>query len=267
MKKLSLQFLAILLIFYASWFILNKINWMDIFNVEQTTKKTEEKLGDFYWELLNKTESEIQSVSVVSKIDSLLDHICSKNKIDRSKIKFHLLQKDEVNAYALPNNYLIVYSGLIAACENEAELSGVLSHEIAHMEKRHVMKKLGKEVGLAVLISMTAGNGNAEMAKRTLKLLSSTAYDRSLESEADITAAEYLIKANIDPEAFANFLFRLSKEDGNMPKEVYWISTHPDSEERSVKIIQYIKAKVIHKDSILTVNQWASLKEDIKQKE
>jgi predicted Zn-dependent protease len=263
MKKLLLQFLAILIIFYATWFALNSIDWMHIFNVEQTTKKTEEKLGDFYWDLLNKTESEIQSVEVVSKIDSLLDRICLKNNIDRNKIKFHLLKKDEVNAYALPNNYLIVYSGLIDECENEAELCGVLSHEIAHMEKHHVMKKLGKEVGLAVLISMTAGNGNAEVAKRTLKLLSSTAYDRNLESEADITAADFLMKANIDPEAFANFLFRLSKLNGNIPKEVFWISTHPDSEERSVKIIQHIKDKVIHKDSILSIEQWNSLKQEV----
>ncbi|MFZ4401241.1 MAG: M48 family metallopeptidase [Bacteroidales bacterium] len=267
MKKLLLQLLAILILFYLTWFGLYQIDWMRILNVEQTTRKTEEKLGDLYWDLLKKTENEIHSDTVVSQIDSLLKRICDKNDIERSKIKIHLLKKDEVNAFALPNNYLIVYSGLIDECENEAELCGVLCHEIAHMEKHHVMKKLGKEVGLSVLISMTAGNGNAEVIRQTLKLLSSTAYDRNLESEADITATDYLIKANLDPEAFANFLFRLSKKEGNLPKEVYWISTHPDSEERSVKIIQYIKNKDIIKDSILTTEQWDFLKKKSKQSE
>ncbi len=264
MKKILFQLLTILFLFYLTWFSLNQIDWMHIFSIEQKTKKIEEKLGDLYWDFLKKTGNEIQSLSIESKIDTLLDHICLKNEIDRTKIKFHLLKKDDVNAFALPDNHLIVYSGLIEECENEEELSGVLCHEIAHMEKQHVMKKLGKEVGLAVLVSMTAGSGNFEVIKSTLKLLSSSAYDRNLESEADITAVEYLIKANINPEPFANFLFRLSKKEGNFPKQVYWISTHPDSEERYVKIIQYIKDKDITKNTLLTSEQWNSLKDNIK---
>ncbi len=262
MKKLFIQLLIILFLFYTTWFVLYQVDWMRIFNVEQTTKKTEEKLGDLYWDLLKKTENEIQSISIVSPIDTLINHICLKNEIDRTKIKFHLLKKDEVNAFALPNNHLVVYSGLIDECENEAELCGVLCHEIAHLEKQHVMKKLGKEVGLAVLISMATGNGNSAIAKQTLKLLSSSAYDRNLETEADLTATDYLINANIDPEPYANFLFRLSKEN-NLPKQISWISTHPDSEERSMKIIQYVENRKTIKDSILTSNQWNSLKEKI----
>ncbi|NVN96227.1 MAG: M48 family metallopeptidase [Bacteroidetes bacterium] len=267
MKKIILQFLTILILFYACWFALYQVDWMKFFKIEQITKKTEEKLGDLYWDIIQKTENENNSDSIVYKVDIVLNHICQANNIDRKKIKLHILKKDDINAFALPNNHLIIYSGLIEECENEAEMSGVLCHEIAHMEKQHVMKKLGKEVGLAVLVSMTTGSGNGEVAKRTLKLLSSNAYDRNLESEADLTAADYLIKANIDPEPFANFLFRLAKNEKNLPKQVFWISTHPDSEERSLKIIEYIKNKEILKDSLLSGKQWNSLKEQIKQTE
>lgn len=256
MKKLLLQFLTIIVLFFATWFLLSKVDWATIFKVGQATKKTEEKLGDLYWELIKRSENEIHSASATAALNKMINRICKNNAIDSTKIKIHLVKNDEVNAFALPNNHLVVYSGLIAACEHEAELCGILSHEIAHMEKNHVMRKLIKEAGISVLISISTGSGGSEMIKETLKLLSSTAYDRNLESEADMTAVNYLINANIDPEQFANFLYKLSKEEVNLPDQFSWISTHPGSEERATKIIDFIKNKHIIKEPVLDSIAW-----------
>jgi len=254
MRKILVELIISVLVLLGVWVLLSQVDWMTLFKIEQRTQNTEEKIGDLFWDLLSKSETEITSTSVVSPIDSMLSLICTKNNIDRTKIKFHLLQKDDVNAFALPNNHLVVYSGLIAACENESELFGVICHEMAHMEKNHVMNKLVKEIGLSALISMTTGNGNSETIKEVLKHLSSSAYDRSLETEADLTAVDYLIKAGIDPEPFANFLYRLSDETKNLPRQIYWISTHPESKQRAEKIIEHIQnkdiPKAIEKDSL-----------------
>ena len=262
MKKMLFELTVILVVLFSVWFTLSLVDWMTLFRIERVTKNTEEKVGDVFWDWLNTSESKISSDSVITPIDTLLAHLCTKNGIDRTKIKFHLLRKDEVNAFALPNNHLVVFSGLIAACENEAEFCGVLCHEIAHMEKNHVMNKLVKEVGLSVLVSMSSGRGNSGIIKESIKFLSSTAYDRKLESEADKTAVEYLINADIDPEPFANFLFRLSHEK-NLPEQFYWISTHPESKERSVKIIDYIGKSTVSKKQILGDTRWAALKSRI----
>ncbi len=243
MKKVVLQFLVMVLLFCATWFVLSKIDWPGIFKVEKAGKRTEEKLGDFYWDVLKKSEVEILTDSVVLPIDTLLKRICAKNGITRTKIKLHVVQNDEVNAFALPNNHLVVYSGLIKACENEAEMAGILGHEIAHMEKNHVMKKLIKEAGLSVLISLSTGNGGPEVIKKTMKVLSSAAYDRKLETEADLASVDYLMNAGINPEPFANFLYRFGMESNHLPNQLNWISTHPDSEERAKKIFEYIKSK------------------------
>jgi len=84
--------------------------------------------------------------------------------------------------------------------------------------------------------------------------LSSSAYDRELETEADLTAVDYLIKAGIGPEPFANFLYRLGDESKVVPKQIYWISTHPESKERAEKMIEHIKEsgyiKTVDKDTI-----------------
>jgi beta-barrel assembly-enhancing protease len=264
MKKILHELLLSVLLIAVVWFGLSRVDWMKLLDIEQATQNTEEKIGDLFWKLLKSSETEISSDSIVAPVDSMLTRICTANTIDRNKVKLHLLRKDEINAFALPNSHLVIYSGLIAACESEAELYGVIGHELAHMEKNHVMNKLIKEVGLSVLISMSTGNGNAEVIKETLKHLSSTAYDRSLETEADLTAADYLINAGIDPEPFANFLYRLADETNNLPSQIYWISTHPESKERAGAIIEHIKGKdfpkVEKKDSL----RFEKLKERVK---
>jgi len=265
MRKLLLEFLLFVFLMFSVWFLLSKIDWMTIFKVEQATKSTEEKMGDLFWKLMKKSENEITSEELLSPLDSLLNQICKNNNIERAKIKFHLIRKDETNAFALPGNYLLVYSGLINSCENESEFCGVLSHELAHIEKKHVMNKLIKDFGLSVLISMSSGNGNPEIIKESIQHLSSTAYDRSLEREADLTAVEYLINSNIDPEPFANFLYRLSGKDEKLPAQVYWISTHPDSKERAAKIIETMKNRTILKIPVLGDSSWALLKKRLKE--
>lgn len=267
MKKIFIELLVSVALLLGTWLILSQINWMKLFKIEQTTKNTEEKVGDLFWDLLKSSETEITSTSSVAVVDSMVTFICEKNAIDRSQIKVHLLHKDEINAFALPNHHLVVYSGLINACENQQELYGVLCHEIAHMEKNHVMNKLVKEIGLSMLISISTGNGNSEVIRNGLKQLSSSAYDRKLETEADLTAVEYLIKAGIDPQPFANFLYRLSDETKNLPSQIYWISTHPESKARAEEIIQqalkHTEFKPITIDSVGFTKLKAKLQQDI----
>jgi predicted Zn-dependent protease len=247
--------------------LLNKIDWVTNLKIEQTSKKTEEKLGDLLWKIIKSAGHERDSSSVTASVDSLLSGICKTNDIDRSQIKLHIVNKAEINALTLPDNHLVIYTGLIAECENEAELCGVMAHEIAHMQKKHVMKKLVKELGLTVLISVSTGHGGGEMTKRILKQLSSSAYDRNLETEADMTGVDYLIKAHIDPEPFANLLFRLSEKLPNLPDELYWQNTHPESESRAKKIILSLKDKNIVKELILKGDSWKVLKMEMNREE
>ncbi|MBI3235188.1 MAG: M48 family metallopeptidase [Bacteroidetes bacterium] len=260
MSKILFQGLTIVLLFFAVLFGLSQIDWMSVFHVKQVTESTEKKLGDLFWDFYLKSEKEINSNQAKAPLDSILNHICSKNHLNRKEIKLHLIRSEEVNAFAFPNGHLIVNSGLIVASENEQEVCGVLCHEIAHIQLKHVMKKLVKEVGLSMLITMTSSNGGSEKIKETAKLLSSSAYDRNLEKEADIKAVDYLQNAYIDPQYFANFLYRLGDSESESMKYFSWISTHPESKERAEYVINYSKDKTIKSDSILTQNRWERLK-------
>ncbi|MBM3418882.1 MAG: M48 family metallopeptidase [Bacteroidetes bacterium] len=264
MKKSFLQGLITILLFFATWYALTQINWMNIFKVQQVTDKTEQKLGELFWEVFKNSEKEIKNTHVVNSVDCVVTHICKSNKIDRSKLKIHVLDKGDINAFALPNGHLIIFSGLILNSDNQEELAGVICHEIAHIELNHVMKKLVKEIGLSVLISMTTGSSGAEVIKETAKMLSSSAFDRSLEKEADIKAVDYLVNANLNPEPFADFLYKLSETEHEVAKYLTWISTHPDSKERAEYIIEYGKGKKTQYKPVLSIDTWDKLKTTLK---
>jgi predicted Zn-dependent protease len=260
MKKSIIQGLITILLFFGTWYALSQIDWIKFFKVQQLTNKTEQKLGELFWEVFKKSEKEIKNTNVVNSVDSVVTHICKANKIDRSKLKIHVLCKDEINAFALPNGHLIINSGLVLDSENQEELAGVICHEIAHIELNHVMKKLVKEIGLSVLISMTTGNTGTEVIKETAKMLSSSAFDRSLEKEADIKAVDYLVNANLNPGPFADFLYKLSDMEHKETKYLTWISTHPDSKGRAEYIIEYSKGKETEYKPILSNETWGKVK-------
>jgi beta-barrel assembly-enhancing protease len=263
MKKTIAQGAIIIGLFFLTWIVLQQINWIKLFKVRELTDKTEQKTGDFIWETIQKTEKENREISITRAIDSIADKICFANNIERKMIKVHVVNKPEINAFALPNGHLVVYTGLILASDNQDELTGVIGHELAHIQLNHVMKKLVKEVGLSVLVSMTVGKNDSKISQEIAKMLSSSAFDRSLEKDADLKAVDYLIKAKINPEPFANFLYKLSGSNGDTDKYLSWINTHPESKERASYIIEYCKGKSEKFEKAISDATWSAMQQQL----
>lgn len=255
MKNTVVQGLVILLSFFLIWFGFSQLDYMKFFKIKEHTANVENKLGDLIWDEISKTEDVVLNDTLSKTLDSLIIPICKANNIERDSLKVHIVDKDEVNAFALPNKHLVVYTGLILDCKKQESLQGVLGHEIAHIENNHVMKKLSKELGFAVLLSATTGGKGGQLIKEVFKKLTSSAYDRTLEKEADIASVDYMIKANIDPKPLADFMYQMSL-DSKMPDGFSWISTHPESEERAKYILDYIKGKKLTIKPTLTEKNW-----------
>jgi predicted Zn-dependent protease len=219
-------------------------------------------VGDLFWDFFEKTEKEIKSDRIFKPVDSILIRITDANNIDRKTIKLHIVRNSEVNAFALPNNHLVVFTGLINDAHSAEELAGVIGHELGHLQKRHVMKKLIKEAGIGAVISMTT-NGGGEIIRETASTLTSRAYDRRLEKEADMVSVEYMSNANIDPKPFADFLARLADLESDVV-DLSWFSTHPGSAERSDYILDYCKDLDVDAEPLITPETWQRLKEAVK---
>ena len=128
------------------------------------------------------------------------------------------------------------------------------------------MKKLVKEVGLSALILVGGGKGGGAIIQQLTKLLSSSAYDRKLETEADMNSVDYMVKANINSGTLCQFsLSHRFKSEKDVPKEVYWISTHPESEKRAQEILQHLKTKKITKRPLMQQSEWDAFKSAVEK--
>ena len=263
-KKTFFQGLIIVTSFLLIWLGFSQLDFMKFFKVEERTEKVEHKLGDMIWNEIQDSENVITNDTIVKSLDKLLKPLCDANDIKQDSLKIHIVKKDEINAFALPNNHLVVYTGLIEDCKKQEALQGVLGHEIAHIEKNHVMKKLSKEIGYSVLLTATGGSKGGELAREILKTLSSSAYDRKLEKEADITSVDYMLKANINPKPMADFMFQMAQENKSN-KSMEWISDHPDSEERAKYILEYIKGKKLKSKASISEKDWKTFQEQVKK--
>lgn len=259
--------LSLLFCFLGIWILLSQIDFVTFFKIDKAKTTAEKSVGDLIWNEIKKTEQVIVSDSISQTVEKLLKPLCKENGIERDSLKVHIIKKDAVNAFALPDGHLVVYSGLITESKNEEALLGVLGHEIAHIQKNHVMKKLSKEIGFSVLMSLTTGDGGGKVIGEIMQLLTSSAYDRSLEKEADITSVEYMLKAKIDPAPFADFLYEMSFDKGILNDALSWISTHPESEERAKYILEYIKGINVKSKKILTPIEWISFQKAVKNYE
>lgn len=266
-KKFIIQFLIFLAIVGLVWFGFSKLNFKKATRIDQRIEQLEEKLGDVFLNIFKQQHQEIKDPEVHNYLESVLDDLFKKNQFEYESIDIYLLRSSTVNAFALPGRNIILLSGLIEFTESPEELIGVIAHEIAHVEADHVMRKLSREVGIAVLFAAVSGNYNMELLREVAKLLASNTYSRSLENEADLLAIEYMANAGYDPQGLADLFYRFAEKYDILPRELQWISTHPASLERAELLEEIIKEKGTIALKELDLEEWKQFKNRLEGKQ
>jgi predicted Zn-dependent protease len=159
-----------------------------------------------------------------------------------AKVPFTIkvLDSDEVNAFALPGGFFFVNSGLILKADNEAELAGVMGHEIAHVAARHATRSATKgqltQIGmLGAAIGIPYGwTGYAIYQGASLAIpMSFLAFSRADEREADHLGLQYMYKAGYDPQAFVDFFEKIETLERKQPGSISKVfMTHPLTDDR-----------------------------------
>jgi predicted Zn-dependent protease len=181
----------------------------------------------------------------VSSVGTLLAQTSELPDLDWT---FTVLDTPVVNAFALPGGYVYVSRGLLALAENEAQMAGVLAHEIGHVTARHAAERYGGQQ-MATIGSLLAGvllGGEAAQVAGGLSQVALAGYSRSQELEADTLGVRYLARAGYDPQAMAAFLERMQAEqelqqtlagvDGGDGFNM--LSTHPRTPQRVQEAIR-----------------------------
>jgi len=157
-----------------------------------------------------------------------------------AKVPFTIkvVDSEEVNAFALPGGFFFVNSGLILKAESEAELAGVMAHEIAHVAARHGTRQATRgqliNYGSIPLIFMGGWTGYAIRQGLGLAIpLGFLSFSRGFESEADMLGLEYMYKAGYDPGAFVDFFEKIESLEKRKPGTMSKVfSTHPPTDDR-----------------------------------
>jgi len=163
------------------------------------------------------------------------------NRID---VKLKVVDADIVNAFALPDGTVVVYSGLIDKLQDYEQLSGLIAHEVIHINNRHSMKMLCRNLSNYIFISALFSDVNGVMTviADNANNLNNLTYSRKFENEADKEGTLLLIRNGINPDGVIS-LFGVLKEEENevMSAIPDFFSTHPDTNKRIENINKLIK--------------------------
>ena len=187
-------------------------------------------------------------------VESLGDFLVNTSELPNKKFTFTILNTPIVNAFALPGGYIYLTRGLIYLCQNEAQLAGVIAHEIGHVTARHTAKRYTKNFGVGLLANIL-GVINKNIIVNDLINTSASLYllsfSRSQEYEADRLAIRYMARAGFDPNQMGEFLrlmekfSRLKRKIAKDSQEVSeLLKTHPNSSKRVKEVIEKSKEKV-----------------------
>ncbi len=162
--------------------------------------------------------------------------------------KFEIINDDStVNAFCIPGGYIYVYTGLIKFLDNEAALTGVIGHEIAHAERRHMTQRLTSYYGVSVILSLVLGSNPNEFGEIAANLfvgLGFLANSRADEEEADNYSIKYLTGTQYYPGAITFFFDKIKEEqrrNGTTPSDLEGLlATHPLPQDR----INNVKTKL-----------------------
>src|ERR1051326_1505742 len=190
---------------------------------------------------------------VVSEYVNRVGQNLVRNSDAKVPFTIKVLDSEEVNAFALPGGFFFVNSGLILKADNEAELAGVMAHEIAHVAARHGTRQgtRGESANLAtiplIFMGGWAGDGILQAAS-VLIPVGFLKFSRAFESEADMLGLEYMYKTGYDPTAFVDFFEKIETLEKRKPGTMAKVfSTHPLTDTRiqaaQKNIQQILKAK------------------------
>lgn len=169
-------------------------------------------------------------------INRIGTRLVERGELERYPFFFKVVQEDSINAFALPGGPMYVHTGLIKAADNEAQLAGVLAHELSHVVLRHGTNQATKANAtqlIAMLGGALLGSGSltGQLAQMGIGLGANSVllkFSRGAESDADLLGSHAMAKAGYNPIEMARFFEKLQAETGKRSGIAEFFSSHPN---------------------------------------
>jgi beta-barrel assembly-enhancing protease len=199
--------------------------------------ETEIRMGKSYAMQLEKSVKFVNDPVVTEYVNRVAQNLV-KNSDAKVPFTIKVIDSDEVNAMALPGGFMYVNSGLILTADDEAEMAGVIAHEISHVAAHHAVREQTRmnyaQLGTIPLIFIGGwtGYGIYEAAQIGIPV-AFLQFSRGFESQADFLGVQYMYRAGYDPQAFVTIFEKLENLEKTKPHLISKaFSTHPQTPDR-----------------------------------
>ena len=199
--------------------------------------ETDIKIGKQYSQMVD-ASSKLVTDPVITEYVNRLGQNLVRNSDAQVPFTFKIIDSDIINAFSLPGGFVYVNSGILLAADEEAEVAGVLAHEIAHVCARHATRQMTRgniaNIATIPLIFVGGGIGYAVRSAAGLGLpVTFMSFQRGFEAEADYLGLQYDYKTGYDPQAYISFFEKIQaqekKKPGFMDKT---FASHPQTPDR-----------------------------------
>jgi beta-barrel assembly-enhancing protease len=211
--------------------------------------ETEIRMGKEYAQMIDSSVKLIQD-PVISEYVNRIGQNIVRNSDSKVPFTIKVIDASEVNAFALPGGFFYVNSGVLLVADEEAELAGVMAHEVAHVAARHAMRQMTRanwaNIGSVPLIFVGGGVGYAVRSAAGLGLpMTFLRFSRGFEEEADYLGVQYLYKTGYDPQSFMSFFEKIQAKEKIKPGTLSKIfASHPPIESRIENTQKQVNTKL-----------------------
>ncbi|MBV9612577.1 MAG: M48 family metalloprotease [Acidobacteriaceae bacterium] len=211
-------------------------------------------------------QSKVINDPVISEYVNRIGQNLVRNSDAKVPFTIKVIEDPSINAFALPGGFFFVQSGLILKADTEAELAGVMAHEIAHVAARHGTRQATRgEIAQLATIPLIFMGGPAAYgiyeASGFLVPMSFLKFSRNFEAEADYLGLQYVYKSGYDPTAFVDFFEKVEslekRKPGTLAKA---FSTHPPTDDRIVKSQKEIAQLKAKPEYVVTTSEFNDVK-------
>lgn len=216
------------------------------------TEGKEVRIGKEMHEKMMAEGQAYDDIELQQYVDRIGQRLVANSHRDELKFTFTVVDSPDINAFALPGGYIYVARGLMAYLESEAELAGVIGHEIGHVTARHAARQQTQQVGNSVVSGLAyilTRSGDVAQATKMAGSALVAGYGRDMELEADGLGAEYMHSSGYDTDALIEVIgvlkdqetyARARARESGKPSGTYHgtYSTHPRNDQRLQTVIR-----------------------------
>ena len=201
----------------------------------------DETIGEAVFDSMELGGEVLEDPVLTEAVQAILDRLSPHSSLPAASFTFKIVESEQVNAFALPGGFIVVYTGLLSEADDPGQVAGVLAHEMAHVTQRHGLRRIAHSLGIWAGISMVFGSADVltSIAVDLFTMANVNDYSQDQETAADLEGARMLIAGRIDPAGLASFFAKLEAEQGDVPDALAWFSTHPQHKQRVAAITAY----------------------------